>query len=84
MTSGIVVEKMNQSELYTYVAGIVEGLAHARVDGAKPASGERSCVYRWFYETEGTFDRIFVTMGHFKDRMPGAVVAAMAEKRCPT
>ena len=82
MTAGLVVEKMSPTQLFTFVAGIVEGLAHARSGGRPPSEG-RACIYRWFYEGENTMARIEATLAHFGDHMPGAVVAAMAEKRCP-
>ena len=83
MTAGVIAEKMNEGDLYTYVAGVVEGLAQARyrVDGKR--TDGMSCIYGWFYDGDRTFERIFVTFAHFKDEMPGNVVAAMAEKRCP-
>lgn len=84
MTSGVVLEKLSPPQLVAFVAGIVEGLAHARVDGEKAPPDGRSCIYAWFYDDETAMVRIEATFAHFKDHMPGAVIAAMVEKRCPS
>lgn len=61
-TAGVVLDKMDARERYVFIAGIVEGFAHARfeADGGDPAG--RSCIYRWFYEDEaapGSIEQAF-------------------------
>jgi hypothetical protein len=81
-TAGIVMEKMNEKERYTYLAGVVEGLAYARYakDGKK--TDGMKCIYDWFYDSKGTVAKIESAFQRFNDYLPGAVLAAMVEKEC--
>lgn len=81
-TAGVVMEKMQPSDRYSFMAGVVEGLAHSRMvkDGGT-VSGAR-CIYQWFYDREATLGEIKQAFEYFKDEMPGAVMAAMVEKEC--
>ena len=81
-TAGVVMEKMSAVERSAYLAGVVEGLAYARYakDG-KQTSGMK-CIYAWFYEGDGTLQKIHSAFNRFKDYLPGAVIAAMVEREC--
>lgn len=81
-TAGVVMEKMEPSDRYSFMAGVVEGLAHSRMvkDGGA-VSGAR-CIYQWFYDRSATLGEITQAFEYFKDEMPGAVMAAMVEKEC--
>jgi len=83
LTAGAIVEQLEPGDRYTFVAGIVEGLAYARFleDGRSETPG-MACIYRWFYETEATPTQIFQAFEAFPDHTPGAVVAAMAARGC--
>ena len=82
MTAGVVAEKMSAGERYTYVAGIVEGLAYARFqkDGKSPKG--MSCIYDWFYKDKATIGRVEQMFRENPDYPPGAVVGVMAEAQC--
>lgn len=83
-TAGVVMEKMDAKERLNYLAGVIEGLAYSRfVKDGKKTDG-MGCVYQWFYEKKGTVEKIESAFRHFKDHLPGAVVAAMVEKECGT
>jgi hypothetical protein len=81
-TAGIVMEKMSPVERSAYLAGVIEGLAYARYARDGKADGGMKCIYQWFYEKEGTLKKIHAAFDHFKDYLPGAVIAAMLEKEC--
>lgn len=81
-TAGIVMEKMDEKQRYTYLAGVVEGLAYGRYakDGKKVEG--MKCIYEWFYDGDGTVEKIYSAFKRFHDYLPGAVMAAMVEKEC--
>lgn len=81
-TAGIVMEKMDERQRYTFLAGVVEGLAYARyVSDGKQTDGMK-CVYEWFYKGDGTVDKVYSAFRRFHDYLPGAVMAAMVEREC--
>lgn len=81
-TAGVVLDKLDARERYVFIAGIVEGFAHARfeADGGDP--GGRSCIYRWFYEDKAAAGNIEQAFGLYRDRLPGSVVGALIQMRC--
>lgn len=82
-TAGTVITTMKPEDRYPFISGIVEGLAYARfvADGKTEAPG-MACIYRWFYEEDGTVDNIFAAFARFPDHLPGAVVGALITRRC--
>ncbi|MBU2527606.1 MAG: hypothetical protein KKC03_13495 [Bacteroidetes bacterium] len=81
-TAKTVMEKMDNTERYAFIAGVVEGLAYARyLNGDKDAEGMK-CVYDWFYEGDKTIERIYAAFGEFGDYPPAAVVNALTKKVC--
>lgn len=81
-TAGVVMEKMSSLERAAYLAGVIEGLAYARYAKDGKADQGMKCIYQWFYDKEGTVKKIHAAFDHFKDYLPGAVIAAMVEKEC--
>jgi hypothetical protein len=82
LTAGVVMEKMEGSDRYTYVAGIIEGLAHARfVKDNKDTQG-RACIYTWFYDDKATLPKIYAAFEKYPGTLPGAVVGALAATKC--
>jgi hypothetical protein len=81
-TAGVVLDKMSPGERYTFIAGIVEGLAHARYEADGRETAGRSCIYRWFYDDKSAIDHIEQAFGLYRDRLPGSVVGALIQMRC--
>lgn len=81
-TTEKVIKEMGTEERAAYLAGVVEGLAYARYakDGKK--TDGMTCIYKWFYQTEGTPKAILAAFQRFTDYTPGAVMAAMIEREC--
>ena len=75
-------EKMSSGERYSFVAGVVEGLAVSRYmqDGKKPEG--MNCIYDWFYKDKITIERIYAAFTRFPNYLPGAVVDALVRKVC--
>ena len=82
LTAGVVMEKMDGGERYTYVAGIVEGLAHARYINDDRDTAGRSCIYRWFYDDKSTIDLIYEGFRRYPQLLPGQVVGTLATQQC--
>lgn len=82
-TAGVVMEKMAPKERYTFIAGIIEGLAYARFEGDSRETAGMGCIYRWFYDDASAIDQIEEAFGRYPDRLPGSVVGALVQMRCP-
>lgn len=81
-TAGAVTKKMEPEKRYSYIAGVVEGIAYARFarDDKKPAGME--CIYDWFYKNAGTFDTLYAAFEKYPTFTPGAIVATLAKRKC--
>lgn len=81
-TAGVVLTEMEDADRYPYLAGIVEGLAYARYKQAGKDPESMACVYDWFYESGTATDQIYAAFARFEKHTPGAVMAALIERRC--
>ncbi|MDX8348890.1 hypothetical protein SLH49_12965 [Cognatiyoonia sp. IB215446] len=81
-TAGKVALEMEAGEQFSFVAGMIEGMAHARLRADGNASDGMACIYAWFYEDESAYDNILAAFVRFEDRTPGAVLDALIQRRC--
>ncbi|WP_195820700.1 hypothetical protein [Roseobacter sp. MH60115] len=81
-TAGKVISDMNAAEQYSYLAGLTEGLAYARYRADGSMTNGMTCIYQWFYDEDGTFDVILAAFAKFQERTPGAIMAALIQRRC--
>lgn len=81
-TAEKVMKEMDGVQRYTFVAGIVEGLAVARYmkDGKKPDG--MNCIYDWFYDDKTTKETIYAALAKYGSYNPGAVVDVLAKQKC--
>ncbi|MEP1577201.1 hypothetical protein [Roseibium album] len=79
----VVASKMTPKQKNAYFAGVVEGLAYARYikDGKKTDPGMK-CILDWYYESEGTAQKITLALAKFETYPANAVIAAMVAKQC--
>jgi hypothetical protein len=82
MTAGVILEKMTDEQQVTFIAGIVEGLAHARYVNDNKAPEGRDCIYDWYYGDKATIGKIVAAFERYKDAMPGAIVGTLAVTKC--
>lgn len=75
-------EKMDAVQRSAYMAGVIEGLAYARFERDGGTTEGMGCIYRWYYEADGTIAKIHSAFDAFPDHLPGAVIAAMVAKVC--
>ena len=81
-SAGAVMENMEASERFPFIAGIIEGLAHARYIRDGNQTDGMTCIYDWFYETENAVDTIYVAFGAYPDYPPAAIVAGVLTQKC--
>ncbi|MCB1392914.1 hypothetical protein [Nitrobacter sp.] len=81
-TAEKVMKEMDGVQRYTFVAGVVEGLAVARYmkDGKKPAA--MNCIYDWFYDDKTTKDKIYAAFEKYGSYPPGSVIDVLAKQKC--
>lgn len=82
-TAGVVMEKMDAGDRFMFVAGVIEGLAHARYEADGRETAGRSCIYRWFYQDQTAMAQVEEAFARYPDRLPGSVVGALIQIRCP-
>ena len=83
-TAGVVMGKMAGGERYTFVSGIIEGLAYARFlrDG-KNEEGMR-CILDWFHgNNKVAMDDIEMLFAKYPAYPPAPIVSTLIERKCP-
>jgi hypothetical protein len=82
MTAGVVMKNMPAKERFSYIAGIVEGLAQARHarDGKNPKGS--GCIYDWFYKEPGMAAKVEAAFRRYPNAMPGEIVRLLAATKC--
>ena len=78
-------ETMSPGERYTFIAGMVEGIAFHRYTVGDKDTAAMNCVYDWFYKGHNgqkTIDVIYAALGEYPDYPPVAVIAALANRKC--
>lgn len=82
MTAGVVMERMEPEERWTYISGIIEGLAAARYrQGGQDMAG-MECIYGWFYGQNGAAEQILEAFQAFPEHMPGMVISVLLDQVC--
>lgn len=81
-TAGIVMSKMKPEERYPFIAGVIEGLAYSRFAKDNKKTEGMGCIYDWFYKDPKTIDVIYAAFGRYPDHLPGAIIGALASRKC--
>lgn len=79
----VMLSKLPSDHRYPFIAGIIEGIAFHRYTVGAKDSPSMNCVYDWFYKDDKALDTIYVAFGKYPDYPPAAVVAALANRKCP-
>lgn len=82
MTAGVVLDRMESKELWSYTAGIVEGMAYeTAVRGGEDARVK--CIYAWYYgDTRKKVDLILGAYERYRDQYPAAIIRALIKREC--
>lgn len=73
---------MDAVQRYTFVAGVIEGLAVARYMRDNKKSEGMNCIYDWFYDDKTNSDLIEAAFLKFPAYPPGSIVRALVAKKC--
>lgn len=82
LDAGFVALEMEASDRFSFVSGIIEGLAFAATIKDQNEFVQANCIYGWFYEEDGTFDTIMAAFAKFQDRQPAMILNALIQRRC--
>ncbi|WP_436397737.1 hypothetical protein [Roseobacter sp. S98] len=82
LNAGFVALDMDPGDRFSFVSGIVQGLAFVQQRADQGSSDGTTCIYSWFYEEDGTMDTIMAAFAKFEDRDPAAVLSALIQRRC--
>lgn len=82
LTAGAILNEMGAEERFTYLAGVIEGLAHARhlADGEKP-DGMR-CLFDWYYKTADNRRKIEAAFARYPDHAAAPILLALTRPTC--
>lgn len=81
LTAGVVMNKMNNDQRFSYVAGIVDTLGHLNYLETKDPTYIR-CAKDWFYTNPENWKTIHDTFDRFPDNSPTAIMIALLKQRC--
>ena len=82
LSANAMLGKMDVSDHYPFIAGIIEGIAYHRYITGNKDKAAMDCVYDWFYEDDKSVDTIYVALAKFPSHPPAAVIAALANRKC--
>ncbi|MEM1385640.1 MAG: hypothetical protein AAGG06_18625 [Pseudomonadota bacterium] len=82
LTAGVILDKMDAEERFTYLAGLMEGLAYARYLADGKASEGQNCLYAWFYETRSNRRKIEEVFRRYPDHRAAPIVLALTKRDC--
>lgn len=83
LNAGAVMNLMTAEQRSSYLQGIVEGMAYARYQQDGNEAGMQ-CIYKFFYDGDAGVAKVIDTFFEYPDHTPGALMAALLEKECPS
>lgn len=81
-TAQKVMTEMTTAQRYSFVAGVVEGLAYARYSNDNKSTSGMECIYDWFYKEPQTDMLIYTAFEKYPTYPPGAIIASLLKKKC--
>ena len=82
LNAGFVALDMDADDRFSFVSGMVQGLAFAKLRSDQGDTRGADCIYGWFYDEDGTMDTILAAFAKFQDRDPAVVLSALIQRRC--
>jgi hypothetical protein len=83
LNAGAVMNLMTSEQRSAYLQGIVEGMAFSRFQQDGNEAGMQ-CMYKFYYDGNAGKLAILDAFDRFPDHTPGALMAALLEKECPS
>ncbi|OXT02742.1 hypothetical protein B7H23_07670 [Notoacmeibacter marinus] len=82
-TAGDIMSKLEPEKRYSYVTGVIEGLAIARYQNDKPDVTGMKCIYDWFHsDAKRQWEVIRTWFERHPDQSPGALLFVLTKKEC--
>jgi len=86
LNAGAVMSKMNTDQRFSYVSGVIEGLAYSRWQRDKPDETGMKCIHNWYYQDKAKRweSTIIPVFERYKDKSVGAILYVLTKKKCGT
>ena len=83
-TADDVLNRMSEEQSFSYISGVVEGLAAARWAAEQPDSSGMTCIYNWYFDQDGDVHlTITEWLARNSDQRAGFLIYALTQKECP-
>lgn len=83
LTANEVLTNMESGERFSYVSGIVDGLAYARWLAERPNEEGMQCIYGWYYSNDDSVRaRILTWLERHPDKPVDALMYVLIKKEC--
>lgn len=82
LTAGAILEKMPAEERFTYLAGLIEGLAHARFIMSGNDQTVKRCIFDWYYKTPQNRRKIEAAFKRYPEHGAAPIVLALTKPVC--
>jgi len=83
LDAGFVLNEMNLEKRYTFVAGVIEGMAYSRFLRDRPNEEGMKCISSWFYGGgEKSWKKIYAIFKQYPKRQPAVLIYTLTKKKC--
>lgn len=83
LTGKDVLNKMNNDQRFSYLAGIADGLAQARWMKDRPDDTGMKCIYDWYYKGgKRKFNQVYGLLELHPDKPANAIMYVLIKKEC--
>jgi hypothetical protein len=83
LNANAVMNLMTPEQRSSYLQGIIEGMAYARYRQDGHEAGMQ-CMYKFYYDGDAGPKKVIDAFFKYRDHTPGALMAALLEKECPS
>lgn len=86
LDAGFVLKKMEVEQRYSYVAGVIEGLAFSRWLQDKPDDTGLKCIYDWYYKDgdNTNWKNVATVFEKYPNQKVGTILHALIKRDCGT
>lgn len=81
LNAGAILNNMSAVERFTYLSGVIEGLAHARFVADGGATG-RACLHAWFYDTPESRRKLEAAFARYPNEYAAPIILALTKRQC--
>jgi len=81
MLAGELLEEKDSNVIYNYLAGLADMMSYMEYVNGNEA--REKCIYDWFYNTEGSIEKIHYYLEKYSDRFSEGILIILAKRACP-